>query len=78
MIGFRCWHDAGKRWKLNDGMDVRLNVAVVCVCGRGVVCCDSWRSRGWSGLAMMETEGGKVWVAASCTVVCLAAAVGIG
>ena len=37
-----------------------------------------WRSRGWSGLAMMETEGGKVWVAASCTVVCRAAAVGIG
>ena len=48
------------------------------MCGRGVVCCDSLRSRGWSGLAIMETEGGKVWVAASCTVVCLAAAVGIG
>ena len=77
MVGFRCWHDACKRGKLDNGMDVRLNVAVVCVCGRGVVCCDSWRSRGWSG-QLMETEGGKVWVAASCTVVCLAAAVGIG
>ena len=35
MIGFRCWHDAGKRWKLNDGMDVRLDVAVMGGCSRG-------------------------------------------
>ena len=35
LIGFRCWHDAGKRWKLNDGVDVRLNVAVVGVWSRG-------------------------------------------
>ena len=33
---------------------------------------------GGSGLARMESEHGKVWVAASCRVVCLAAAVGIG
>ena len=33
---------------------------------------------GGSGLARMDSENGKVWVAASCKVVCLAAAVGIG
>ena len=51
MIGFRCWHDAGKRWKLNDGMDVRLDVAVVCVC---VV-------EGWSAVIRGEVEVGVGW-----------------
>ena len=35
MIGVMWWKDAGKRWKLDDGMDVRLNVAVVGMWSRG-------------------------------------------
>ena len=35
MIGIAWWKDASKGWKLDDGMDVRLNVAVVGVWSRG-------------------------------------------
>ena len=35
LIGVMWWKDAGKRWKLDDGMDVRLNVAVVGMWSRG-------------------------------------------
>ena len=35
LIGVMWWKDAGKGGKLDDGMDVRLNVAVVGVWSRG-------------------------------------------
>ena len=45
---------------------------------RGVVCWDSCMRSGGSGLARMDSESGGVWVATSCKVVGLAAAVGMG
>ena len=43
-----------------------------------MVCCDSLNRRVEGGLSRIEIEGGRVWVATSCTVVCRAAAVGTG